>query len=376
MATWHLSNAQATEEATSAPVDTRSTSPARARATFPSDTTSAPSEGPAVLASSAADQTKRTLPSEPSVPALQSRTSPAASSTAAAELSMPAASQEAPPPVSASLSAAAPSSESPDWSMSVPSPSPGSLEGLPAICLMSDLPEFRCMMPLGPPYTFLYFSPPSDTWLHMGFHTISSGWVALGWSADGEMPGSEAAVAGLNKTATVAPYALTGRTLQSVLPASDNSFTLLTEGTAYRRGRVVDGPESSERALLLCNRSLSGGKVPLGSSFFAIWAYQAEGLNALSYHGHEARGSVVMNMSAINFENPGPLPEGASLIFTELSSRDASVAASVSPPSSSHSRGWRVTSPGPVRLTAALCVALLAASLMAMPSFTGIFLSV
>ncbi|GJP44319.1 hypothetical protein CLOM_g3698 [Closterium sp. NIES-68] len=155
-----------------------------------------------------------------------------------------------------------------------------------ASCIASTLPGYDVAVPLGDSLT-LHWKTPTSTVLDLALETANAGWVAVGWSADGRMAGSDAVVGNGGSPASVQAYQLL-----SILPGGQTPTDTFSIGEAS----VAAGNGGS--TVITFSRTEGTGAVPvqLSGASAIIYSASPDGSTTLSYHG-PMRGSEEVDFS-------------------------------------------------------------------------------
>ena len=114
--------------------------------------------------------------------------------------------------------------------------------------------------------------------------TASNGYIAVGWSSDGLMDGSDAVIGWAGHAAA---YQLEGKGLSDIVPSSGAlAVTLADASTAVEDGRL----------LLRFTRPLAAGRIALDPQMPAVHLWAVGSAPQLAYHG--ARGTYSLALGA------------------------------------------------------------------------------
>ncbi|CAI5968602.1 unnamed protein product [Closterium sp. NIES-65] len=161
-----------------------------------------------------------------------------------------------------------------------PSPSPHTPSSLPSPFLFpsSSLPLASRFRPPGDPY-ILHWVVNKDSTVSMAAQVATTGYIGVGFSKDGKMPNSDAAIGNvppgtLANGAAVGPYYMNGHELQSVTPTAMWSVTNTSVTTA------------NGYTIMKFTRSMGTGHVPINAfgPTTIIWAYSPDGSTTLADH--------------------------------------------------------------------------------------------
>ncbi|GJP45011.1 hypothetical protein CLOM_g4397 [Closterium sp. NIES-68] len=186
-------------------------------------------------------------------------------------------------------------------------------------CQPSSLPGYSCMLQLqGDSFTLHWHLTPSS--LLLAADVATSGWVAVGWSKDGKMAGSEAAIGNLPRGSssmkTGGGADVSGKEEQQAVGSfliggyersairSTLKFTVTNASvTTTTKGRTV----------MKFERPIVNGELPLSSADVAtiIWAYSDADSRKLTFHGNN-RGSVAINLITGESITASPSPSASS----------------------------------------------------------------
>ncbi|CAI5991292.1 unnamed protein product [Closterium sp. NIES-65] len=209
------------------------------------------------------------------------------------------------PPTTASPPPAVPAPSPPVTTPTPPTTSPsapgasGSNSSGPA-CTPSSLDGYTCSEKLSGNDFVLHWKTNGDS-IDLACEVATTGWVSLGWSADGKMYPADAVVGNLPSSttmraasttsggATVASYSVAGYSESDITPAA---ATLPLAATAVETS-------SNGKTVVKFSRSLAGGDFPIDTSAMTnlIWAFSADGSKTLANHGGN-RGSAAVSFAA------------------------------------------------------------------------------
>ncbi|GJP29531.1 hypothetical protein CLOM_g17049 [Closterium sp. NIES-68] len=146
-------------------------------------------------------------------------------------------------------------------------------------CQPSSLPGYTCSVQLSKNAYTLHWAVNKDSTVSMAAQVATTGFVGIGFSKDGKMTNSDAAIGNvppgaLANGAAVGAYYLGGRDVGSVQPTDTWSVTNTSVTT------------SNGYTTMVFTRSMGTGHVPIDASAptTIIWAYSPDGSTALAYH--------------------------------------------------------------------------------------------
>ena len=138
--------------------------------------------------------------------------------------------------------------------------------------------------------------------------TAPDGYIAVGWSSDGLMDGSDAVIGWAGHAAA---YRLEGKGLSDVvLDSGAQAVTLADASTAVEGGKLM----------LRFKRSLAAGRIALDPQVPAVHLWAVGSTPQLSYHGARGAYSLALGAGSVTIEvtaainpdpnpNPGPSPD-------------------------------------------------------------------
>eukprot|EP00475_Leptophrys_vorax_P026473 TRINITY_DN3737_c0_g2_i2.p1 TRINITY_DN3737_c0_g2~~TRINITY_DN3737_c0_g2_i2.p1 ORF type:complete len:622 (+),score=22.69 TRINITY_DN3737_c0_g2_i2:503-2368(+) len=153
-------------------------------------------------------------------------------------------------------------------------------------CTPSTLAGFHCCVQLCGDKFVLHWAT-NKTAVRMAAEVATTGWASVGWSPDGKMASSDAAIGNLPtgtvaNGAAVSAHYMTGYGMGDVQPT-----------TGFTMTETVVEASSNGKTIVQFTRTLTDGKVPINQNgpTTVLWAYDAAGNKALGYHGPN-RGSA------------------------------------------------------------------------------------
>ncbi|CAI5979130.1 unnamed protein product [Closterium sp. NIES-65] len=159
-------------------------------------------------------------------------------------------------------------------------------------CKPSSLPGYSCMLQLQGDRFVLHWHR-RNTSILLAADVATTGWIGVGWSKDGKMAGSTAAIGNLPRGtiktgAAVGPYAMTGYNKADVAPSGQ--FELFKDAI---------GTSSNGRTVMRFERGLLPGQMPFSNNLKAtiVWAYSRDNTQELAFHG-DNMGSVTIDFSS------------------------------------------------------------------------------
>ncbi|CAI7800693.1 unnamed protein product, partial [Closterium sp. NIES-54] len=159
-------------------------------------------------------------------------------------------------------------------------------------CKPSSLPGYSCMLQLQGDRFVLHWHL-RNTSILLAADVATTGWIGVGWSKDGKMAGSAAAIGNLPRGtiktgAAVGPYAMTGYNAADVAPSGQ--FELINDAV---------GTSSNGRTVMRFERGLLPGQMPFSNNLKAtiLWAYSRDNTQELAFHG-DNMGSVTIDFSS------------------------------------------------------------------------------
>ncbi|GJP45008.1 hypothetical protein CLOM_g4394 [Closterium sp. NIES-68] len=165
-------------------------------------------------------------------------------------------------------------------------------------CQRSTLPGYSCMLQLQREKFVLHWHR-RNTSILLAADVATTGWVGLGWSKDGKMAESEAAIGNLPRGsivtgAAVGSYGIKGYEKADVAPTGQFEVFNDAVGTASN-GRTV---MRFERGVLPNQMPFSGNEVAT-----IIWAYSQDNSQELAFHG-DNMGSATIDFSTGRSASP------------------------------------------------------------------------
>ena len=254
-----------------------------------------------VTVSSGADSPSPPSPPLPSPPVIASPPSPPLQPTQPS----PPPSPRSPPP----LPSAPPAPSLPPPPPPVPSaPAGAPPPSAPKTCTASTRPDYDCMVepPGGAQGYVLHWTVYEDDASVRKVNilaetTATDGYIAVGWSSDGMMEGSDSVIGWAGH---VAAYRLEGNALSDVVPDSGaQAVTLEDASTAVEDGRLL---------LRFC-RPLDAGRIALDPLVPTVHLWAVGSSSQLSYHGARGAYSLALGAGTVTIEvnattNPDPDP--------------------------------------------------------------------
>ncbi|CAI6006915.1 unnamed protein product [Closterium sp. NIES-65] len=159
------------------------------------------------------------------------------------------------------------------------SSSSGSSSSQGSACQPSSLAGYKCSTKLSGNAYILHWVVNKDSTVSMAAQVATTGYIGVGFSKDGKMPNSDAAIGNvppgtLANGAAVGPYYMNGHELQSVTPTAMWSVTNTSVTTA------------NGYTIMKFTRSMGTGHVPINAfgPTTIIWAYSPDGSTTLADH--------------------------------------------------------------------------------------------
>ncbi|GJP41642.1 hypothetical protein CLOM_g1286 [Closterium sp. NIES-68] len=184
-------------------------------------------------------------------------------------------------------------------------------------CTKSSLPGYSCSVELKGKDYILHWTVGINS-VSYAAEVATTGWVALGWSKDGKMAGSDAAIGNLppgivtddsenGNVATIGSFYIGGKSKAEIVP--NPRLGLALTAVTSRDGKTIVEFE----------REMASGRVPLflSSPAHIIWAYSDSNSQELKFHGAN-RGSADVaynNGTTTITTTPAPSAYGNSASF-------------------------------------------------------------
>ena len=185
--------------------------------------------------------------------------------------------------------------------LSLPSPPPSA----PKTCTASSRPGYDCMVepPGGAQGYVLHWTVAGADVSILAEATAPDGYIAVGWSRDGRMEGSDSVIGWAGHAAA---YRLEGRGLSDVVPDSGAQGVKLADASTA----VEDG-----RLLLRFTRPLASGRIALDPLVPMVHLWAVGSASQLSHHAARGAyslalgaGSVTIEVDATTNSDPNPNP--------------------------------------------------------------------
>ncbi|CAI5494445.1 unnamed protein product [Closterium sp. Naga37s-1] len=146
-------------------------------------------------------------------------------------------------------------------------------------CQPSSLAGYKCSTKLSANAYILHWAVNKDSTVSMAAQVATTGYIGVGFSKDGKMTNSDAAIGNvppgtLANGAAVGPYYMSGHDLQSVTPTAMWSVTNTSVTTA------------NGYTIMKFTRTMGTGYVPINAfgPTTIIWAYSPDGSTTLADH--------------------------------------------------------------------------------------------
>ena len=188
----------------------------------------------------------------------------------------------------------------------------------PKTCTASTRPDYDCMVepPGGAQGYVLHWTVYEDDASVRKVNilaetTATDGYIAVGWSSDGMMEGSDSVIGWAGH---VAAYQLEGNALSDVVPDSGaQAVTLEDASTAVEDGRLL---------LRFC-RPLDAGRIALDPLVPTVHLWAVGSSSQLSYHGARGAYSLALGAGTVTIEvnattNPDPDPNPSPRLILSL----------------------------------------------------------